>query len=260
LALFATFASTVIILNGMEMVIMHKSVLITALFLIAFNLIIPLNSHAAASPKTLWSKAQKCLANGDELKACTYLEKLAKHPGSRAYKKAKALLQKKHGISIENPRNSYTIKQMFKLQNYVQIQSRYNGQRLAAGTYKRYKDAWGKPLRYEIVSKGGLKGPQTRSAGPDRRFMTRDDLILESAALKGGYKVKRKIKFSNWSLHEEKEVKGQKRSKNRQRATASQKKQGGKWMLPGTGGSASAPKQIKSGEESVSLDSLLNGN
>ena len=169
------------------------------LITLCFTLAILGNAWAGAlTPQQLWTKIQTLLASGHELAACRYIEELAKHTSSPYYMTALKVLKREHGISLENPKGSYTIKQMFNLQHHILTQTA-KGQQPALGETKEFSDAWGSQLRTEYAAKMGKSGLQFRSAGPDRRFMTGDDYILESPALIGSRQTNNKFRFSDWS-------------------------------------------------------------
>ena len=164
--------------------------------------IMPVSQASALTPEELWHKIQQYMGHGHELPACRYIEMLAQHPDSPYYMRAKKVLLHDHGISIENPRGSYTVKQLFRFQNHL-LRLQAKGESVNLGKSRQFSDAWGSPLRSEYVSKQEKVGILYRSAGPDKRYMTLDDFIVESPGLIKSRKTRRKLKFSDWSLSKE---------------------------------------------------------
>ncbi len=132
--------------------------------------------HAGLVEAAIWQKVQTLLAQGKELEACREAVKLQEYKDSPVYKKAQKELARR-GISLADPLASYTAKRIVDLQNETQAVSAATGQLPKPGLRPRHKDAWGHPMRVELVTRGSFVYA-IRSAGPDGRFMSDDDLVV----------------------------------------------------------------------------------
>jgi hypothetical protein len=211
---------------------------------------------SAESSKALWLKIQTYLQKGDELTACKYIERLSKRSKDSTYRKAAAYLLKRHGISIEDPRSSYTAKQLIKLQNILREQYDRTGKMPRFKSYPKYRDAWGNALRCEWANFQGRRGPQARSAGPDKRFMTKDDLVLESSVLKKNTRTLHKLKFSGWRLEHQGESVSQNGKKPKPKKPAGQTAH--KWKRPSASGATGYQEKPPTPDRTVTLENLLN--
>ncbi len=141
----------------------------------------------AGQAERLWAKAAKLLNQGRELEACKVVAKMAPYSETAVYAKASRILLKR-GISIETPLTSWTVKQMLKLQNRIEHDLRATGDMPLIGPAPDFQDAWGRPIRVEMVEKPGVLY-FIRSAGPDGRLYTADDAVVVG---KDRYNIKRK--------------------------------------------------------------------
>ncbi len=130
----------------------------------------------------LWSKIKSHLDGNRELEACRAAVKMAPYQGTKAYAAAKKALRAR-AISIEDPLLSWTSKAMIRAQNVVERDLLVKGDLKHIGVLPEHKDAWGTPLRVEMVEMGEYLY-MVRSAGPDRKYATNDDPII------GGLKPK----------------------------------------------------------------------
>ena len=131
---------------------------------------------AAGGGEELAARIQAALAQGREKQACELALQMAPYKGTPAHAQAKTALLGQ-GISIESPLQSWTLKRIIELQNRLEGQRAAKGDLPRLGLYQDYPDAWGTPLRVEMVSRGSVLY-LLRSAGPDRAFMTDDDLAV----------------------------------------------------------------------------------
>ena len=168
-----------------------------------------------------------------------------------AYVKAAELLVN-YGISIEDPLGSYTLQRITDLENHEEAQRAARGMLPKPGPRKRFPDAWGKPLRVEIVARKGFLYV-VRSAGPDKKYFTSDDLIIgvrdDTGFLDKQSKIdpKRTVK---------KDLKDTARKTGRQSILGSQARPRPRASsAPPPGGLPRAPS--KNGEVEVSIDELL---
>lgn len=128
---------------------------------------------------TLLKKMEKELKKGNTLEACRLARGFAKYEeegDNPAYEKAKNLLLE-HGISVTNPLASYTLLKIVKLQNKTEVKRSATRSLPKAGLRRNFRDAWGKPLRIELVAQEGFLYV-IRSSGPDRKNFTSDDLLV----------------------------------------------------------------------------------
>lgn len=140
-------------------------------------LLAPLPARAGGGDEVkIYRQALKLLKQRRELKACKLILKLADYRDTPTYKKAaKKFLD--YGISIRDPLGSYTIKRMVALQNELEASRAATGHLPRFGIYKRYQDAWGHPLRVELVGKKGYLYA-IRSAGKDGIFFNDNDYVV----------------------------------------------------------------------------------
>lgn len=124
----------------------------------------------------LWSQIKSNLDADQELKACHLAVKMAGYEDTKAYGQAKKVLRKR-GISIEDPLISYTSKAIVRAQNIVERDLLQGGDLKHIGIMPDHKDAWGTPLRVEMVKMGEYLYI-VRSAGPDKKYNTGDDPII----------------------------------------------------------------------------------
>lgn len=131
---------------------------------------------ALGGPEKIAQRVIRLLKQGRELAACREAVKLAPYAKTPAYRKAaQALLA--HGISIEDPMASYTAKVLIKLENQLEAQRAATGRLPATGIRKKVRDAWGRPVRVELVTRKGFIYA-IRSAGRDGQWLTSDDLTV----------------------------------------------------------------------------------
>lgn len=149
--------------------------LMAALFLGIILLAVPAGA-SAEDPGNILRNLERALAAGEELRACRLAVQLKAYPESPAYAKAGNILLAR-GISITAPLKSYTIKRILDLQNATERIRARTGNLPDAGLRDAYEDAWGTPLRVEMISNKAF-AYLVRSAGPDRRFLTGDDLAI----------------------------------------------------------------------------------
>jgi len=124
----------------------------------------------------IWKKVERLLQQGRELEACQEALKLKEFKSSPVYKEAEKGMMR-YGLSLDEPLSSYTGKRMVDLQNEAQAEAAASGQLPKAGVRERHRDAWGNAMRVELVTKHDFVYA-IRSAGPDRRFFSDDDLIV----------------------------------------------------------------------------------
>ncbi|MFH1058654.1 MAG: hypothetical protein V1797_08255, partial [Pseudomonadota bacterium] len=132
---------------------------------------------AAAGPEEgLEQEISRALTQGRDLEACQLALKMQPYKGTPGYDRAKATLLAR-GISLEAPLDSYTIKRMIELQNKLEAERSQRGALPDVGPRADHPDAWGNPLRVEIITRRTFVY-MIRSSGPDQRFMTDDDLAI----------------------------------------------------------------------------------
>ena len=143
---------------------------------------VPVGSAAFAGDEkagpeaVIWQNVQRLFKEGKELEACKAAVELEKYSDTDTYKTAKKVMAR-YGISPMDPLGGYTIKQIIKLQNVLEPVRRKEGKMPTVGVRKSFKDAWGMPLRVEMVARGSYIYI-IRSAGPDKRYITADDYII----------------------------------------------------------------------------------
>lgn len=118
----------------------------------------------------------RALTQGRELEACQLALKMQAFKGAPGYDRAKAQLLAR-GISLEAPLESYTVKRMIDLQNKLEAERARRGTLPDVGPREDSPDAWGNPLRVEMITRRTF-AYMIRSAGPDQRFLTDDDLAI----------------------------------------------------------------------------------
>jgi hypothetical protein len=124
----------------------------------------------------LWTRVKAHLDREDELKAARLALKMAPFKGTQAYGKAQKAL-KARGLSIESPLLSWTAKALVRVQNVIEGEMQKQGNITSIGVLKGHTDAWGHPLRVELVHMGEYLY-LIRSAGPDGKYMSGDDPII----------------------------------------------------------------------------------
>lgn len=124
----------------------------------------------------LAQEISRALTQGRELEACELALKMQRFKGTPGYDRAKTELLAR-GISLEAPLDSFTIKRMIDLQNKLEAERGRTGVLPDVGPRSDSPDAWGNPLRVEIITRKTFVY-MIRSSGPDQRFMTDDDLAI----------------------------------------------------------------------------------
>ncbi len=124
----------------------------------------------------IWRKVENLLQQGKELQACKEALKLHEYKDSPVYKMAEKKMAQ-YGLSLEDPLASYTVKRIVDLQNETQAEAAATSQLPKAGIRAKHKDAWGNAMRVELVVKHDFVYA-IRSAGPDGRFFSSDDLVV----------------------------------------------------------------------------------
>lgn len=151
---------------------------VTAVLVLALCVCCPSVALAGEDPHAvaLWGRINQLLDDNNYKEACLLAVDMAPYKGSETYVRVEQKLLQR-GISISSPLQSYTIKQIVAVQNEAE-HSRLKTEMLPRlGPRENYKDAWGMPLRVEFVSNSGFLY-LVRSAGPDKRFLTDDDLVI----------------------------------------------------------------------------------
>lgn len=131
---------------------------------------------AAGPEEKLEQEIARALTQGREMEACQLALKMKTFKGTPGYDRAKAQLLAK-GISLEAPLESFTVKRMIDLQNKLEAERARQGVLPEVGPRGEDPDAWGNPLRVELITRRSF-AYMIRSAGPDQRFMTDDDLAI----------------------------------------------------------------------------------
>ena len=150
-----------------------------ALVLLGLVLTVPLierEARAGLVEAAIWRKVEGLLQQGKELQACKLALKLHGYKDSPVYKQAEKRMAN-YGLTLEDPLASYTVKQIVELQNQTQAEAAASGQLPKAGIRSKHKDAWGRAMRVELVTKHDFVYA-IRSAGPDGRFFSSDDLVV----------------------------------------------------------------------------------
>lgn len=199
----------------------------------------------------IWRQVQAKLKAGDELAACRLAVKLSSYSDTPTYAKASGKLLD-YGISIEDPLGSYSIKKITELQNETEAFRKKHRALPSLGLYRKHRDAWGTPLRVDMMSRKGFVY-LIRSAGPDRRYMTDDDYVIGVRGKTPKSKVYKSVS--------EKARETGRKSLLKSRRAPGQSSSGLPGLPGGSGGSGKVMKPTakpdKSGEVSVSLDDLL---
>ena len=132
----------------------------------------------------LLSQIRSHLDQDQELEACRLAVKMAEYSETKAYAEAKKLLRAR-GISIEDPLLSWTAKAIVRAQNIAERELLVEGDLKHIGVLPDHKDAWGTPLRIEMVETGPYIY-MVRSAGPDKKYGTGDDPLVGGLKPKSG--------------------------------------------------------------------------
>ncbi len=126
--------------------------------------------------QVIYRQAQEYMQQGLELEALQEYDKLVEFKDTEVFKKAKAELLA-DGIGIGTSLHSWTLKRMFTLKAEVVAQlklMRPNDDLPGTG---HVKDAWGAPVFIEYSDSPSYFF-LIRSAGPDKKFRSDDDLIV----------------------------------------------------------------------------------
>lgn len=134
------------------------------------------DAQAGLVEAAIWHKVESLLQQGKELQACKEALKLQEYKKSPIYKQAEKKMAQ-YGLSLEDPLASYTMKRIVDLQNETQAEAAASGQLPKAGIRAKHKDAWGHAMRVELVTRADFVYA-IRSAGPDGRFFSSDDLVV----------------------------------------------------------------------------------
>jgi hypothetical protein len=200
----------------------------------------------------IFSRIKGYIDAGKELNACRLAEDLAPYKETPTYAEAEQYLLS-HGISIDDPLGSYTVKKVIQLQNDTEAQRMSTKGLPTPGPRANHKDAWGRPIRIELVSRGGFIY-LVRSAGPDGKYMNDDDYVVGTRADRPVDKALSAPELKDSASHA---------------AKSSLYRRGSKPPKPGLGGQSSAQPEVESdamlpgaaegkgGETEVSLDDLL---
>ena len=162
------------------------------IFILAFiALAVPAAAAEKGADKRLHYQIKTALRQNDLLKAANLAVKMKEFadPPTKYYTRAKEMLFK-DGISIGDPLMSYTAIQLIKIQSKIEMEMKHTGNISSIGQWSKYTDAWGTPLRSELVEKPGFIY-LVRSAGPDKKFMTDDDPIVVGQRPKGFETIKK---------------------------------------------------------------------
>ncbi len=173
----------------------------------------------------LWSQIKGRLDQGRELEACRLARKMAPYGKTEAYARAKKTMLRR-GISLETPLISWTSKAIVRTQNLVERDLIGTGDLKHIGALADHKDAWDTALRVEMVELGEYLY-LVRSAGPDKKYLTGDDILI------GGLKPK--------------ELKGQPADTGESKGHA----------LSGSAGETETDQETQNREEVVELGDLL---
>ncbi len=133
-------------------------------------------ARAGLVEAAIWHKVESLLQQGKELQACKMALKLHEYKDSPVYKEAEKKMAQ-HGLSLEEPLASYTVKRIVDLQNETQAEAAASGALPKPGVRAKHKDAWGHAMRVELVTKADFVYA-IRSAGPDGRFLSSDDYVV----------------------------------------------------------------------------------
>ena len=126
--------------------------------------------------QVIYEQAQDYMQQGLELEALREYDKLVEYKDTDVFKKAKAELFE-DGIGIGSSLESWTLKRMFALKTEVveKLKALRPNEDLPRTSHVR--DAWGAPIliKYSDSAKYFIL---IRSAGPDKKFKSDDDLIV----------------------------------------------------------------------------------
>ncbi len=221
--------------------------------------------EAAPAPtpaQDLWQKVEHTLKAGRMLEACRLATGFSKYSEDPFYPKAEEGLLK-YGLSIEDPLGSYTMLRMVVLQNKTEAKRIATGNLPKAGPRRKYRDAWGMPLRIELVARKGFIYV-VRSAGPDRKYLTPDDMVVGVREDQTTSPLQAKV---NPQATVKKDLESSALESGRRSLLGSQMRparppaaQAPAARSAGTGQAKALPKthKVKDGEVEVSLDELLN--
>ncbi|MCA1906647.1 MAG: hypothetical protein LDL11_08685 [Desulfarculus sp.] len=144
--------------------------------LAALVVVLWLGPALAEDPAELEKGIRDQLASGRTLEACRLAVKMQPFKGRPEYDRARELLLQ-YGISLASPLESFSIQRMIALQNLLEAQRRQTKALPRTGPYPDHPDAWDVPLRVELITRRAFVY-LVRSAGPDRKFLTADDLAV----------------------------------------------------------------------------------
>lgn len=170
---------------------MMRKIVPILLMIALISLAAPATAAKKGVDKQLHYQIKVALRQNDLLKAAHLAVQMKdfSDPPSPYYLKAKDLLLKE-GISIGDPLMSYTAIQLVKVQSKIELEMKHTGDISSIGQWSKYSDAWGTPLRSELVEKPGFIY-LVRSAGPDRKFLTEDDPIVTGRKPQGFKSIKK---------------------------------------------------------------------
>ncbi len=237
-----------------------------ALLVLAFVLLVLAGGVASARTpaQDLWQKVERALKAGRMLEACQLATGFSKYTEDPFYPKAEEGLLK-YGLSIEDPLGSYTMLRMVVLQNKTEAKRIATGNLPKAGPRRKYRDGWGMPLRIELVARKGFLYV-VRSAGPDRKYLTPDDMVVgvrEDQTVGPGLTkvnpqapVKKDLESSALESGRRSLLGSQMRPARPPAAQAPAARASASGA--GKGGAVPKARKIKDGEVEVSLDELLN--
>ena len=140
----------------------------------------------AGQAEDVLARIKQLLSKGKELEACRAAEQMKPFKELPVYAEAEKIMAAKN-LDIEDPLYSWTAKQMIRAQNIPENELINLGNLKTIGLLPDFKDAWGTPVRIEMVQKPGYIYI-VRSAGPDKVFMTGDDPIIGGRDLSGTVK------------------------------------------------------------------------
>ena len=101
---------------------------------------------------------------------------MAPFEGTQAFQAAAEAFQAR-GLSIQTPLLSWTAKALIRAQNVVEGELQKDGNISSIGVLRDHRDAWGNPIRVELVQMGEYLYV-IRSAGPDGKYMSGDDPLI----------------------------------------------------------------------------------
>ena len=202
---------------------------------------------------TIFAKIKLYIQASQELEACRLVDgELSKYKDTPTYAEAQKYLRA-HGISIDDALGSYTAKKLVQLQNDTEAKRMAEKGLPDPGPRPRYKDAWGKPVRIELVSRGGFIY-LVRSAGPDGVYMNSDDYVVGTRAdrpIDQGLSAPKLKKSASQAARSSLYRRGSKPPKPGLGMNSSDQQSSGKnQKLP-------VIPETKNGEAEVSLDDLL---